>query len=302
MTKSSPSSLSAKPPLDDRDGYIWMDGKMLPWRTANVHFVTHALHYATAVFEGERIYNGSVFKSRQHSERLHRSANMVYLPVHYDVDQLEHIKYELIAANKLKNGYMRMLAWRGSEQLGVDASRASPRLGIAAWEWSNYFDTDQLAQGISLHTSQWRRPHPNSAPVFSKATSLYNVCAMARHEAAALGFTDALMLDYEGYVAEASVANFFAVQDGVIHTPIADRFLNGITRQTIIELAQQLGIELIERRIRPEEMSGFQEVFLTGSATEITPVGKIDDLLYKPSAITERIRDAFADLTQGKNL
>lgn len=299
MTKP-PLKPPPKPPLDDRDGYIWMDGRMLPWREARVHFVTHALHYGTGVFEGERGYNGVVFKSREHSQRLLRSAEIIHLPVRYTLEQIEDAKREVMDANSLKNCYMRVLAWRGSEQLGVDASRAGPRLGIAAWEWDNYFDSAQLERGITLGISRWRKPMADAAPIFAKATSLYNACAIARHEAAEAGFTDALMLDYEGYVAEASVANFFAVKDGTIHTPIADRFLNGITRQTVIALARAAGYEVIERRIKPDELKDFQEIFLTGSATEITPVGKIDTLTFTPGAVTKRLREAYEELVRRK--
>ncbi len=255
-------------PFDDRDGYIWMDGKMLPWREANVHFLTHALHYSTAVFEGERAYDGHIFKSREHSERLLNSGKIIHLPIEYTVDQMEEIKAEVMKANKLSNAYMRVLAWRGP-QMGLDPTAAKPHLGIAAWDWGKYFDPKAADTGISLGTSHWKKPAPDTAPVHAKAASLYNLGAIAKVEAMQAGFTDALMMDFEGYVAEATAANMFAMKDGEIHTPIADRFLNGLTRQTVIKLAKDLGYKVIERRIKPEEIPTFDEIFLTGSAAAI---------------------------------
>ena len=291
----------SKPLMRDRDGYIWMDGEMLPWRDAKLHFLTHALHYATAVFEGERAYNSVIFKSREHSERLMKSANIIHLPMPYSVDQLETAKREIIAANKLTSAYVRGLAWRGDgPQLGIDPRATNTRMAIAAWDYGAYFDPTLLENGISLVTSQWRKPAANTAPVHAKASSLYNLSAIAKTEAIEAGYTDALMWDYEGYIAESTGANLFAVKDGAIFTPIADRFLNGITRQTVIALAKEMGIPVTETRIKPEEMKTFQEVFLTGTAAELTAVGKIDDHTYKVGPITRKLREAYSDLANGK--
>lgn len=283
-------------PYDDRDGLIWMDGKMLPWREAKVHFLTHALHYATQVFEGDRAYNGRIFRSRDHSARLLNSANIIHMPMHYTVDEIEAIKYEVLKANNLQNCYMRVAAWRGPEQMGIDVAGTQTHLAIAAWEWGSYFDPSIRETGISLGTSRWAKPAPHTAPTESKCAGLYVLGTMAKYEAKQAGFTDALMLDYEGYVAESSGANLFAVKDGVLLTPTADRFLNGLTRQTVIQLAGELGIKVEQRRIKPEELKGFQEIFLTGTAAELTAVGKIDDLTYKVGPITRKLQAAYTDL------
>ncbi len=288
----------ATKPLDDRDGFIWMDGKMLPWREAKVHFVTHALHYATQVFEGERAYEGRIFKSRTHSERLHNSAKIIHLPMPWSIEEIETAKREVMEANKLSNAYVRVMAWRGSESLGVDFSNTKPHLGVAAWNWGSYFSEDMLEKGISLKTSRWRKPAPDTAPIHSKSSCLYNLNCMARYEAMQDGYTDALMHDFEGLVAECTGANFFAVKGGVIHTPIPDRFLNGITRQTVIGIIKDMGMPFEERRIKPEELGNFEEIFVTGSAAEVTAVGKIDDHLYKVGPVTRRLRDAYSDLTR----
>lgn len=285
--------------LDDRDGFIWMDGKMVPWREAKVHFLTHALHYATQVFEGERVYNGKIFKSVAHSERLLKSGKMIYLDIPWSIEQLEQAKREVVKANNLTNAYIRVVAWRGSENLGVDFRGTKPHVGIAAWDWGKYFDPALLENGISLMTSKWKKPHPDTAPIHSKSGSLYNLNCMVKHECINAGYTDALMLDYEGYIAESTGANFFAIKDGVVHTPIADRFLNGITRQTVIQLAKDIGVELIERRIKPDELKFFEEIFVTGSAAEVTAVGKIDDIEYKVGPVTRKLRSAYETLTQG---
>ncbi len=283
-------------PYDDRDGFIWMDGEMLPWREARVHYLTHGLHYSTQVFEGERAYNGKIFKSRQHSERLKRSGELIYMDMPCSVDELEHIKQEVLKANNLPNAYIRAAVWRGSEKMGIDITGTKAHIAVAAWDWGSYFDPSVRDKGISLASSNWVKPAPNMAPAQSKTASMYNVSCMAKHEAQQKGYTDALMLDYEGYVAESTGANLFAIKDGAIHTPIADRFLNGITRQTIIELAHELNIPLEERRIKPEEMHSFDEVFLTGSAAEITAVGKIDDQEYVVGDITKKLRSAYEGL------
>lgn len=285
-------------PFDDRDGFIWMDGKMLPWREAKVHFLAHALHYATQVFEGERAYNGKIFKSVEHSERLIRSAEIINMEVPYSIDELEAAKHEILKLNNLENAYIRAAAWRGSQQMGIDAWGSKVHVAIAAWEWASYFDPALREKGISLKTSHWKKPAPDTAPTASKCACLYNVSTLAKHEAKEAGYHDALMLDHEGYVAESTGANLFAVQNNTLATPIADRFLNGITRQTVLSLAKDMGIEVQERRIKPEDLSDFQEIFLTGTAAEITPVGKIDNIAYTPGEITHKLIAAYEHLTR----
>lgn len=287
-------------PFDDRDGYIWMDGEMLPWREAKVHFLTHALHYGTQVFEGERAYSGKIFKSKEHSERLLNSAKIIRMDMHYTVEELEAAKQEVLKANNLENAYIRAAAWRGAEQMGIDVSGTQTHVAIAAWDWGSYFDPEIREKGISLRTSEWLKPAPNMAPTDSKTASLYNLNCMVKAEAKEAGFTDALMHDHEGYVAESTGANLFCIKDGVIHTPIADRFLNGITRQTVIDLARGHGIEIIERRIKPEEMGDFDELFLTGTAAEVTAIGKIDNKTYPVGPITRQLQDDYEALVHGR--
>ncbi len=282
----------------DRDGFIWMDGKMLPWREANVHFLTHALHYGTQVFEGERAYNGKIFKSRQHGERLHNSADVIHMDLDISVDTLEDIKYECLKANNLENAYIRAAAWRGSEQMGIDVTGSKTHVAVAVWEWGSYFDADVKKNGISLGSTSWRKPNPNCAPTEAKTASLYNLSCMVKHEVKKQGFTDAIMLDHEGFVAESTGSNIFFIKDGALHTPIADRFLNGITRQTVIEIADNLGLELTQRRIKPEEVNSFEEVFVTGTAAEITPVGRINEHVFGVGAVTNKIHDAYSDLVK----
>lgn len=287
-------------PFDDRDGYIWMDGQLLPWNEAKVHFLTHALHYGTQVFEGERAYNGQIFKSREHSERLANSAKIIHMDFSYTVDELEEIKYEVLKANKLENAYIRAAAWRGAEQMGIDVTGTQTHLAIAAWDWGSYFDPEVREKGISLKTSKWRKPAPDTAPTEAKTASLYNLSCMVKYEVKKEGYTDALMLDHEGYVAESTGANLFAIKDGEIHTPIADRFLNGITRQTVMQIAKEHGYTVTERRIKPEELESFQEIFLTGTAAEITAVGSIDDIQYGVGPITKELQNAYETLVQGQ--
>ncbi|MGH1398844.1 MAG: branched-chain amino acid aminotransferase [Alphaproteobacteria bacterium] len=287
-------------PFDDRDGYIWMDGQMLPWREAKLHYLTHALHYGTQVFEGERAYNGKIFKCREHSERLLNSAKIIRMPMTYTAQEIDDIKYEVLKANGLDNAYIRAAAWRGAEQMGIDVDGTETHMAIAAWDWGSYFDPEIRKTGISLKSTQWRKPNPNCAPTASKTASLYNLSCIVKNEVKEAGYTDALMLDHEGYVAESTGANIFLIRDGEIHTPIADRFLNGITRQTVIALAKDAGITVHERRIPPEELSTFTEIFLTGSAAEITPVGKIDNMTFTPGEITAKLIEAYTALTHGE--
>jgi branched-chain amino acid aminotransferase len=293
--------MTKKQPFHDRDGYIWMDGKMLPWREAQVHYLTHALHYGTHVFEGERAYDGRIFRSRDHSERLLISAKIIHMPMHHTIEEIEEIKKEVMEANKLSNCYIRASAWRGSEQMGIDVDGTLTHMAVAAWEWGSYFDPKMRETGISLRTSHYCKPAPDTAPTQSKCSGLYVLGTMAKYEAKQQGYTDALMHDFEGYVAESSGANFFGIKDGALFTPIADRFLNGLTRQTVIEIAKELGIKVEEKRIKPEEVWTFEEVFVTGSAAEITAVGKIDDHNFAVghNTLTRKLHEAYTARTQG---
>lgn len=287
-------------PFDDREGYIWMDGEMLPWRDAKMHYLTHALHYGTQVFEGERAYSGNIFKSREHSERLINSAKIIYMDMPYSAEEICKIKEEVLKANNLENAYIRAAAWRGAEQMGIDVAGTQTHLAVAAWEWGSYFDPEVRKKGISLKSTKWHKPSPDCAPTAAKTASLYNLSCMVKVEVKQAGYTDALMLDHEGYIAESTGANIFLIKDGVIHTPIADRFLNGITRQTIIGLAKDAGITVEERRIKPEELDSFEEIFLTGTAAEVTAVGKIDDKTYPVGPITEKLRSTYEYLVHGR--
>ena len=285
-------------PFDDRDGFIWMDGKMMPWRDAKVHFLTHALHYGTQVFEGERAYNGKIFKSEPHSKRLINSGNIIRMEMPWSVKEIEDIKHEVMKANGLEDAYIRAAVWRGSEQMGIDVTGTKSHLAVAAWNWGTYFDASLREKGITLMTSRWRKPAPNTAPTESKTASLYNMSCIAKSEARDEGFHDVLMYDHEGYIAESSGANIFLIMDGKVVTPTADRFLNGITRQTVIALAKDAGIEVEERRIKPEELANTQEIFLTGTAAEVTAVGKIDDQDFTVGPVTRKLRDAYEALVR----
>lgn len=282
----------------DRDGFIWMNGEMTPWREAKVHFLTHGLHYGTTVFEGERAYNGRIFESRAHAERLHKSGAIINMAMPFSVDEIEAAKQDVMKANNLTDAYIRVAAWRGSEQMGIDVSGTKVHIGIAAWQWGSYFPPEIREQGIALATSQWRRPAPETAPTDSKCAALYALGTMAKHEAKEKGYNDALMLDHEGYVAESTGANLFAVKDGALFTPIADRFLNGITRRNVIALARDFGITVEEKRISPGELADFEEIFLTGTAAEITPVGKIDGHAYKVGPVTRKLTSGYEALVR----
>ncbi|KQO89841.1 branched-chain amino acid aminotransferase [Methylobacterium sp. Leaf90] len=280
-------------PFDEREGTIWFDGAMVPWREAKIHVLSHGLHYGSSVFEGERAYGGRIFKSRQHSERLRQSAQLLDFEIPYSVDQIEAAKAQVLATSGLQDAYLRPVAWRGSEMMGVAAQKNTIHLAIAVWEWPSYFDPETKMKGIRLDIADYRRPDPRTAPSTSKAAGLYMICTISKHRAENKGYADALMLDWEDNVAECTGANVFFIADGVIHTPQADRFLNGITRQTVIELAKRRGIEVIERRIRPEEMTGFSECFITGSAAEVTPVSEIGPYRFTPAALTKTLMDDY---------
>jgi branched-chain amino acid aminotransferase len=276
-------------PFDQRDGFIWFDGKIVDWKDAKVHVLTHGLHYGSSVFEGERAYGGVIFKMQQHHERLKKSAEILGFEIPWTVDQINAAGLEIMKKNGLTDCYLRPVAWRGSEMMGVSAQHNTIHLAIACWDWPSYFKPEERARGIRVDIADYRRPDPRTAPSASKAAGLYMICTISKHAAERKGFADALMFDYEGYVAEATGANVFFVQDGKLHTPMADRFLNGITRQTVIELAKRRGIEVIERRILPHELGYFTEAFFTGSAAEITPVGEIGPFKFTPGAITSQL-------------
>jgi branched-chain amino acid aminotransferase len=284
----------------DRDGWIWMNGTFVPWREADVHILTHGLHYASAVFEGERAYDGVIFRSREHSERLHNSAKIMGFEIPYSVDEIEKAKMETVLKTGLSSAYVRAIAWRGSEKMGVSAKENRINLAIAAWHWGDYFE-DKM-KGIRLAIAQWRRPAPDTAPCNAKAAGLYMICTLSKHAAENAGFQDALMMDWRGQIAEATGANIFFVKDGKLLTPTPDCFLNGLTRQTVIELAKRRGIEVVERAIWPNELAGFQEVFLTGSAAEITPVAEIQGMYFKPGKVTEQLLSDFSALVRRKNV
>ncbi len=272
---------------DDRDGWIWMDGKLVPWRDANVHILTHALHYASSVFEGERCYNDKIFKGREHSARLLKSGELLDMPIPYTVDQIEEAKYAMLKANGWSNAYVRAVAWRASgEDMGVSAKRNPVRMAVAGWEWGNYYG-DAKMKGAKLDIAKWKRPSPETIPTAAKAAGLYMICTMSKHAAEAKGCSDALFMDYRGYVAEATGANIFFVKDGEVHTPLADSFLNGITRQTVIGMLKDKQVTVHERHIDPGEMEGFQQCWLTGTAAEVTPVGEIGPYRFEVGAMAK---------------
>jgi branched-chain amino acid aminotransferase len=285
-------------PYDDRDGFIWMNGTLVPWRDARVHVLTHALHYASCVFEGERVYDGRIFKLREHTLRLADSASKLGFDLPHDIATLEQACRQVVAANGIADGYVRPLAWRGAEMMGVSAQNCRINVAIAAWTWPAYFTPEARLKGIRMTRAIYDRPAPNTAPTQSKAAGLYMICTLSKHEAEAKGYDDALMLDYRGYLAEGTGANLFLVIDGRLHTPLPDCFLDGITRQTVIALARGRGIEVIERHIKPEELSDADEVFLTGTAVEVTPVREIDAYRFEVGPITRQLIVDFDALTR----
>ena len=284
-------------PFDDRDGSIWLDGEIVPWRDAKVHTLSHGLHYASLVFEGERSYGGRIFKCREHTERLRNSANIMDFDVPISNDEVDEAKRAVIDANNIVDGYVRAFCWRGTEMMAVSAQQTTQHLAIAAWEWPSYFDPETKMKGITLDVASWKRPSPESAPVHAKAAGLYMICTLSKHEAERKGFQDALMMDYRGYIAEATGANvFFVDQDGKLHTPIADCFLNGITRRSVIEMARSMQIEVLERHIKPEELGSMSECFLTGTAAEVTPVSQIGDYEFTPGNICRKMVDGYINM------
>jgi len=285
-------------PFDDRDGTIWLDGKFVNWRDAKIHVLTHGLHYGSSVFEGERAYEGKIFKSRLHTERFHRSAEILGFKIPYSVDELEAAKEELLRRSGWANCYVRPVAWRGSEMMGVSAQASRIRVAIAMWEWPAYFSPELLEKGIRLNWARYRRPAPDTAPTASKAAGLYMICTISKHAAEAEGYNDAMMLDYRGQLAEATGANVFLVQNGELHTPTPDCFLNGLTRQTIIELARHRQIKVVERAIMPEELAKTDEVFIVGTAAEVTPVGEVGEYKFKVGPVTRQLREDYLNETR----
>jgi len=279
--------------FDDRDGWIWFDGELVAWRDAKVHVLTHALHYASSVFEGERAYDGKIFKSTEHSERLKESGRILDFEIPFGAAEIDAAKSLVLAENGLRDAYIRPVAWRGSEMMGVSAQHNKIHLAIAVWDWPSYFDPAQRMQGIRLDVAEYRRPDPRTAPARAKAAGLYMICTISKHRAERRGYADAMMLDWEGRVAECTGANMFFIKDGVIHTPIADCFLDGITRKTVIALARKRGVEVVERRILPEELSGFTECFITGTAAEVTPVGEIGENKFAPGKLTAQLIEDY---------
>jgi branched-chain amino acid aminotransferase len=280
-------------PYDDRDGFIWLDGKLVPWRDAKVHVLTHALHYASAVFEGERAYGGTVFKLREHSQRLIDSGRILGFEIPWTRDQIEAACNAAVKAQNIKDGYVRPIAWRGPEQMGVSAQQTKIHMAVAVWDWGTYFAPEARLKGIRMAWAKWARPAPNTAPTKAKATGLYMICTLSKHAAEAEGYEDALMLDWRGQIAEATGANVFLAIDGVLHTPTPDCFLDGITRRHVIGLARTRQIKVIERAIMPDDLAKAQEVFLTGSAAEITPVREIGQYKFTPGALTKQLIEDF---------
>ncbi len=287
-------------PFDDRDGWIWMNGEFVPWREAKVHVLTHGLHYGSCVFEGERLYDGEIFKLTPHTKRLFRSAEILEMEIPFTVAEIDAACKETVARMGFENAYVRPVAFRGPEQMGVAAAGTRTHVAIAAWEWPSYFDPEVKRRGIRMMHAPYARPAPNSAPTEAKAAGLYMICTLSKNAAERAGYSDALMLDYRGYVAEATGANIFFVQDGVIITPLADCFLNGLTRQTVIDLARARGFEVVERHIQPEEMTRFSECFITGSAAEVTPVSEIGEYRFTPGNVSLSLMEDYSQLVRGK--
>ena len=285
-------------PFDDRDGFIWMDGKLVPWRDAKLHVLSHGLHYASSVFEGERAYHGKIFKSLDHTKRFFRSAELLDFEIPYTVAEIEAAKAEVVAKNGGGDLYVRPVAWRGSEMMAVSSMNATVHVAIAAWPWPSMFDTEQKMKGIRLDIAEYRRPDPKTAPSHSKAAGLYMICSISKHQAERKGYADALMLDWQGRVAECTGANIFFSKDGTLHTPIADCFLSGITRQTVMEIAERRGIGVVEERMMLEDLSGFNEAFLCGTGAEITPVSEIGPYHFKPGNISRMILEDYSALVR----
>ena len=283
-------------PFDKRPGYIWVNGKLVKWEKANTHILNHGLHYGSCVFEGIRVYNGKIFKLKEHVKRLFFSAKILDMKIKFSEKQICESIEKITKKQKVVNGYIRPVVWRGSEIMAISASKASVHIAIAAWTWPSYFSPKKILNGISMTVSDWVRPSPKSAPVQSKAAGLYMICSLSKHAAESNGFDDALMLDYRGYIAEATGANIFFVKKNILYTPKADCFLNGITRQTVIKIAKKLKIKVVEKFLRPSFIKGCEEVFLTGTAVEITPVKRIDKIFFEQRHMTKRLMKKFSEI------
>lgn len=294
--------LMAGVPMDQREGWIWFDGEFTPWKDAKIHVLTHGLHYASSVFEGERAYGGEIFKLREHTDRLIQSGKTLDFTIPYSADQIDQACRDVLAKNGLTDGYIRPVAWRGSEELSVPARNNTVHLAIAAWVWPSYFTIEERLKGIRLEWSKWKRPSPETIPSSAKAAGLYMICTLSKDAAMANGYADALMLDYRGYVAEATGANVFFIKGKDIVTPTPDCFLNGITRQTLIDLARRNGYTVTERHMKPEELSNFDECFLTGTAAEVTPVSEIGEYRFKPAEACRTLIDAYTAEVQPKRV
>ena len=288
----------SSPTFADRDGFIWFNGQMQPWRDVHPHVLSHGLHYGSSVFEGGRAYEGEIFKLGEHTERLFDGTRTLGMKIPFSEAEINQACIDVLAANDITDGYLRPVAWRGSEMMAISAQDTQIHVAIAAWPWPQYFSPESRLQGISLKTAEWRRPPPESAPVFAKAAGLYMICTMSKHAAEAEGYQDSLMLDWRGQVAECTGANIFFVFDGVIHTPTPDCFLDGITRRTTIDLARARGYKIVERAIMPEEIKDAEEIFITGTAVEVTPISKIDDMTFKVQDITRNLMNDYDSLVR----
>ena len=288
-------------PYDKREGKIWYNNQLIDWQDARCHIISHGLHYASLVFEGERVYDGDIFKLQEHTERLFYSARKLDMKIPFTIEEINNASKKIVSVQKIINGYVRPFAWRGSEMMGVSAQNTSINVAIATWEWPTYFDPELKAKGIKLNISKWRRPAPNTIPWDSKAAGLYMICTLSKHEAEKQGYTDSLMLDHEGNVAEATGANiFFKDKDGILHTPIPDSFLDGITRRTVIEIANSQNIKVQERKIKPEELKNFTGCFLTGTAAEITPISQIDKFSFTVCEVIKNLSESYQQKVRNK--
>ena len=289
-------------PFDKRTGKIWYNGSLVSWTDAKLHVLSHGLHYASCVFEGERVYDGGIFKLNEHTERLFYSAKKLGIKIPYSVNDINNVCKEIVSIQKIQNGYVRPFVWRGSEMMAISAQKTKTHVAIATWEWGSYFDPKLKLQGIKLDISKWKRPAPDTIPWDTKAAGLYMICTLSKHEAEKKGFTDSLMLDYEGNVAEATGANiFFKDKEGNLHTPVPDSFLDGITRRCVIDIAKSKGIKIIERKFKPDEMSNFTSCFLTGTAAEITPVSQIDKYNFKVCNVIKDLSESYQALVRKKH-
>ena len=280
-------------PFDQREGFIWVNGEMVPWKDAKLHVLSHGLHYGSCVFEGERAYDGQIFKTSEHSIRFKKSGEIMDFEIPYSVAELDAAKAQVLKASGMESAYVRPVAWRGSEMMAVSGLNNSIQTAIAVWEWPSMFDPETKMKGIRLDIAEYRRPDPMCAPVHAKAAGLYMICTLSKHKAERAGYADAMMLDWQGRVAECTGANIFFTRDGAIHTPIADCFLDGLTRRTVIDLARRRGFEVIERRIMPEELSTFVECFITGSAAEVTPVAEVGPYMFKPGNMSRTLMEDY---------